>query len=199
MKKNTVYIVEKGNVFSAEIKDNDCSLVIQNQEHCPLEGGYCIVPDDRFYLCTDCWTKEYRNEVCSIPGYLECGEYVTFNKDDAERVAAEQRKPIKPLAVLSTTVLLVDGTYRVITVGPKSLDIRDVPHYVGHPATQEIVEALGAIPAQTKLFSGLQVGEVAVCFSIAQDKSTRAVDNFTCPHQEVTFKDLTCHLIRRVS
>jgi hypothetical protein len=102
------------------------------------------------------------------------------------------------VAVLSTTVLPVDGIYEVETVDPEQVNIEGVPHYIGHPATKEIVEKLGAVQAETKLFSGLEPGEVAVCFSIAQGKSTRAKDGFTSPHQAVTTGDLVCRVIRRM-
>jgi hypothetical protein len=107
-------------------------------------------------------------------------------------------KPSKIVAVLSTTVLPLDGVYDVTTVGPASVDIAGVPHYIGHPATKEIVEKLGAVPAETKLFPGLQPGEVAVSFSIAQGKSTRATEGFTTPHQDVAVADLTCRVISRL-
>ena len=103
-----------------------------------------------------------------------------------------------PVAVLSTTVLPLDGIYEVETVDPEQVNIEGVPHYIGHPATKEIVEKLGAVQAETKLFSGLEPGEVAVCFAIKQGKSTRVKDGFTSPHQEVAADDLTCRVIRRM-
>lgn len=103
-----------------------------------------------------------------------------------------------PVAVLSTTVLPLDGVYEVETVDPEQVNIEGVPHYIGHPATKNIVEQLGAVQAESKLFAGLEPGEMAVCFSIAQGKSTRAKDGFTSPHQEVTTDDLICRVIRRL-
>jgi len=106
---------------------------------------------------------------------------------------------MKPVAVLSTTVLPVDGVYRVHTLPPGEIpDLSGVPHYIGHPDTKAIVEGLGAVPAPTKLFSGLQVGEQAICFPIAQGKSTRAVDGFTSPHQNVDLSDLQIRVITRL-
>jgi len=103
------------------------------------------------------------------------------------------------VAVLSTTVLPLDGVYRVMTLPPGEIPvIAGVPHYIGHPDTKAIVEELGAIPAPTKLFPGLQVGEVAVCFPIAQGKSTRAVEGFTTPHQNVSLEDLQVRVIIRL-
>ena len=105
---------------------------------------------------------------------------------------------IQPVAVLPTTVLPLDGIYEVETVDPGRVDITGVPHYIGHPATKNIVEKMGAVQAESKLFAGLEPGEVAVCFSIAQGKSTRAKDGFTSPHQAVTTDDLVCRVIRRM-
>jgi hypothetical protein len=104
---------------------------------------------------------------------------------------------IKYKAVLSTTVLPLDGTYQVRTL--ESLpDIKGVPHYVGHPATKAIVEQLGAVEAASKLFQGLNVGEAAICFAIKQGRSTRKDEGFTTPHQEVTIDDLSVREIIRL-
>lgn len=93
-------------------------------------------------------------------------------------------------AILSTTVLPLDGTYNVRTVQGAERDgilndqIAGVPHYIGHPDTKAIVEALGAVPAPTKLFAGLEIGEQCVCFPIKQGLSTRATEGFTV-HQAI--------------
>lgn len=106
---------------------------------------------------------------------------------------------MKPVAVLSTTVLPVDGVYRVETLPKGEIpDLSGVPHYIGHPDTKEIVESLGAVPAESKLFPGLAVGETAVCFPIQQGKSNRAVDGFTSPHQSVSLDDLSVRVIARL-
>jgi hypothetical protein len=103
------------------------------------------------------------------------------------------------VAVLSTTVLPLDGTYRVHTLPPGEIpDLTAVPHYIGHPDTKAIVESLGAVPASTKLFAGLQPGEKAICFPIAQGKSTRATEGFTTPHQDVDLSDLQIRIIIRL-
>lgn len=105
----------------------------------------------------------------------------------------------KYVAILSTTVLPVDGVYRVETLPPGEIpDLTGVPHYIGHPATKEIVEGMGAVHATTKLFPGLAVGEAAVCFPITQGKSSRATEGFTTPHQEVTLEDLQIRIITRL-
>lgn len=108
-------------------------------------------------------------------------------------------------AVLSTTVLPLDGVYEITTLPPGEIpDITGVPHYIGHPATKDIVESLGAVPADTKLFAGLgpdsgglDYDQHAVCFPIAQGKSTRATDGKTVD-QDVDLSDLSVRIITRL-
>ena len=101
-------------------------------------------------------------------------------------------------AILSTTVLPLDGQYKVATLTAVP-DIVGVPHYIGHPATRDIVEKLGAVKADSNLFSGLQVGESCLCFSIKQGMSSRATEGFTSPHQEVNMDALAVRKITRVA
>ena len=101
-------------------------------------------------------------------------------------------------AVLSTTVLPLDGQYKVVEL--KTLpNIKGVPHYIGHPDTRAIVEALGAVKADSNLFEGLEVGESCLCFSIKQGMSTRKDDGFTSPHQHVDMSMLTVRQLTRVA
>jgi len=100
-------------------------------------------------------------------------------------------------AVLSTVVTPVDGVYEIKTLGTTP-NLRGCTHYIGHPATIEIVEALGAMPAENNYFSGLSVGERAIAFSIKPGKSSRAVKNYTRPHQDVTLSDLLIREIKRL-
>lgn len=93
-------------------------------------------------------------------------------------------------AVLSTTVLPKDGTYIVQTLIPCERQeylesLTGVPHYIGHPDTKAIVEALGCVPAPTRLFSGQEVGDAVLCFPIKQGLSTRATEGFTSAHQAI--------------
>ena len=101
------------------------------------------------------------------------------------------------VAVLSTTIAPLDGAYSVTTLDTCP-DIQGVPHYIGHPDTKEIVEALGAVQAPSKLFTGLLPGESAVCVPIQQGKSTRATEGFTTPHQAVTLSDLSVRIMNRI-
>lgn len=92
-------------------------------------------------------------------------------------------------AILSTTVLPLDGTYRVTTLTDVArsaalASLAGVPHYVGHPDTKSLLEALGAAQAPSKLFPGQQIGDVVLCVPIRQGMSSRAAEGFTV-HQAV--------------
>lgn len=102
-------------------------------------------------------------------------------------------------AVLSTTVLPLDGVYRVTTITGWGIpDIQGVPHYIGHPDTKSLVEELGAVQAESKLFTGLMPGEQALCFPIQQGKSFRATEGYTSPHQRAKQGDLDVRVINRI-
>lgn len=116
-----------------------------------------------------------------------------------EKPKIEGGKIVKIIAVLSTTVLPLDGTYAVETLPAGNIpDISGVPHYIGHPDTRAIVEGLGAVQAPAKLFTGLQFGESAVCFPIAQGLSSRAVEGVTNPNQNVDLSMLSIRVLTRV-
>ena len=94
------------------------------------------------------------------------------------------------VAILSTTILPVDGAYSVRTLQGEEreqslVSLVGCAHYIGHPDTKKIVEALGATPAPTKLFGGLGVGEHALCFPIKQGLSSRGQEGFSSSHQAV--------------
>jgi hypothetical protein len=104
---------------------------------------------------------------------------------------------MKISAILSTTILPLDGNYAVQTLDTIP-EIGGIAHYIGHPATKEIVEQLGAVQAASKLFTGLAVGETAIAVSIKQGMSTRATEGFTTPHQDVDMSMLTFRVITRL-
>lgn len=128
-------------------------------------------------------------------GLSTCGDMHQW-----EVVAAGQ----PPVAILSTTILPLDGVYRVETTHGEVREtllssLSGVAHYIGHPDTKTLVEALGAVAAPTKLFSGLAVGEAAVCFPIKQGLSSRATNGFTSPHQAIEEIDtLDLRIITRI-
>ena len=121
-------------------------------------------------------------------------------KDEHQRYVAQ-----RCVAILSTTVLPVDGTYEVLTwVGPTPLG-RDFPRepgmaqYIGHPATKKIVEErFYTMPPPAPLFAGLAVGQAALCVSIQQGRSDRAQGG-TAVNQDVTVNDLIYRLVLRIS
>lgn len=101
-------------------------------------------------------------------------------------------------AVLSTTVIPLDGVYRIETLPSGQIpDIKGVFHYIGHPATRDIVESLGAVKAASNLFEGLNPGEKAICFPIQSGKSSRSTEGKTVD-QEVKLADLSVRVISRI-
>lgn len=110
---------------------------------------------------------------------------------------------INIVAILSTTVLPLDGTYKVVTLKNEERNeiisnLTGKLHYIGHPDTKTLVEALGCVKASTNLFSGLFVNESALCFPIKQGQSTRATEGFTY-HQAINdLESLDIRLITRI-
>lgn len=101
--------------------------------------------------------------------------------------------------ILSTTVLPLDGTYRITTISPYGVEklVDGVQHYIGHPATKTIVEKMGAVQAPSKLFEGLDRGETALAVSIMQGRSTRGTLGKTVD-QDVVLDDLHFRIIKRL-
>lgn len=111
---------------------------------------------------------------------------------------------MKFVAILSTTILPIDGVYEVYTAkGKERQDIlarlAGIVHYIGHPDTKSLVEALGAIPSESKLFSGLKEGESAICFPIKQGLSTRKELGFTVDQAISEIETLDVRVIRRLA
>jgi hypothetical protein len=108
------------------------------------------------------------------------------------------------VAVLSTTVLPIDGIYRVFTLSDEVraaalASLAGVPHFVGHPDTKALLEALGAAPASTKLFAGQQIGERVLCVPIRQGLSSRAEQGFTVHQAIAELAVLDVKIIDRVA
>ena len=102
------------------------------------------------------------------------------------------------VAVLTTTVLPIDGIYRVETVDDVPIIQKGTPHYIGHPATAGIVEKmLGATRAPSNLFLGLLPGESALVVSIKQGRSSRKTEGKTVD-QDVTIDDLSFRILSRI-
>lgn len=143
-------------------------------------------------VCPDCG-EPYEENLCT-------GEILPCDTCSGYE---EELKELRVKAILSTTVLPVDGTYTVTTMSSQMerditlSAIRGVPHYVNHPDTKAIVEHLGAVPAASKLFEGLGPGESAICVPIMQTKSNRTVNGYTSPHQAVTIDQLSLRVITR--
>lgn len=166
---------------------------------------------DAQHLCSDCNWKFYQKmkekNVKIREIYASLNEALVADKSPAtEHALAELKKiydrsllreKINVIAILSTTVLPLDGLYDVETFSTTPV-LNGLPHYCGHPATAAIIESLGAVKAESKLFSGLEVGQAAISCSIKQGQSTRAKDGFTSPHQDVTIETLEFRLITRL-
>jgi len=111
---------------------------------------------------------------------------------------------MKLKAITSTTILPLDGVYEVKTIELTSaiqaeIARQRVPHYVGHPATKIIIEErLQAVPAESKLFPGLQSGESMLCVPIKQGRSDRSKGG-TSINQEVSLEDLDFRIVTRLS
>lgn len=73
------------------------------------------------------------------------------------------------VAGLSSTVINVKGIYRVETDLAMPEALTGLPHYVGHPSTKSVLDALGAekVPG---LFGGLKVGESFLAFPIVNPR-----------------------------
>lgn len=101
------------------------------------------------------------------------------------------------VAVLSTSVMPKDGLYSIKTVDRDSVNLKGLPHYIGHPCTKRIVEKLGAVPAKSRTFRGLRIGESAICVPIRHSKNHRE-HHFTRANQKVTIDDLCFRVLRRI-
>ena len=103
-------------------------------------------------------------------------------------------------AILSTTVLPQDGNYSVYTLTDaqiEKLNLTDIPHFVGHPATKEILDGLRAVYTPG-LFTGLEPGEIMLAVSIKQGLTSRGEVGHTV-HQNVTKNMLSFRVVQRAA
>ncbi len=102
------------------------------------------------------------------------------------------------VAVLTSTVLPLDGIYKVKTLGSIPKIKPGTPHYVGHPATAAIVEGyFGAVKADSNLFPGLAPWASALVVSIKRGRSSRSAVGKTVG-QDVVIVDLVFRILTRV-
>lgn len=106
-------------------------------------------------------------------------------------------------AILSSTVLTVDGLYKVETVdGGAALEILfeaakgGVTHFVGHPATKVMLESVGFKQDSKKLFAGLQPGESFVAVPLAVNPREGHV---TSDQAITAWSDVTVKVVTRIS
>lgn len=114
-------------------------------------------------------------------------------------IVTREKKPTKDniVAVLSTSVMPKDGIYSIHTISKNKVDLHGLPHYVGHPCTKKIIEDMGAVPAPTTTFHGLEAGEEAICVPIKHRKNKRE-HKFTKANQIVSLKDLCFRILKRI-
>lgn len=98
------------------------------------------------------------------------------------------------VAVLSTTVL-TDGTFTCETI-PFPQELSGIPHYVGHPDTKALVEALGAVKAPTNLFEGLEVGESYLAVPLANNQRA---DGWTVHQAVAGLHQLKAKVVTRIA
>lgn len=77
-------------------------------------------------------------------------------------------------AILSSTVLTMDGTYKVSSLSGQeaaeaiaSAAKNGVTHFVGHPSTKILLDAAGVKQDQNKVFVGLKTGESFIAVPLA--------------------------------
>lgn len=100
----------------------------------------------------------------------------------------------KPIAILSSTVLSLDGTYQYAALPSMPVDLAaGIPHYVGHPATRYLLDQAGAVYTPG-YFAGLEVGQT---YLVAQLKDPRKGNAFTVDHPNIDPTDLKWGMVRR--
>ena len=169
---------------------NNFKMILKGEKFFFLAGGYCASAIEEKIAETNIVVEVAETvDACQVDGV--CG---TFYETDLTLV--RKFSPINIVAITSTTILPLDGTYSVARI--ETPDLSGLKHYIGHPATANIVETLGAVKAETKLFSGLQVGESQLCFSIKQGLSDRSQGG-TAVNQEVSAGMLECRVVTRIA
>ena len=83
------------------------------------------------------------------------------------------------------------------TVPLAAVDLKGIEHYIGHPCTKQIIEGLGAVPAVSRTFHGLHVGEAAICVPIKHNRNSRK-HRYTRANQIVTVDDLCFRILKRI-
>lgn len=96
-------------------------------------------------------------------------------------------------AILSSTVLSLDGTYRYESIATIPT-VTGIPHYVGHPATRYLIDQAGAVYTPG-YFPGLQPSEA---YLVAQLKDPRKGGAFTADVPGVEPGDLKWGIVTRV-
>lgn len=151
-------------------------------------------------LCPCCaYPLSFDTPVIQLPSGERFCSQLCMNEWLAAQAYKESLKNLNVVAVLPTTIIAVDGTYRVTSIIPSDLpDISGVLHYIGHDDTRAIAERLGAVPSVSRMYGGLQVGETAVCLPLKRNRSNRNLHGYTQPDQRVTIHDINLRLLTRL-
>lgn len=102
--------------------------------------------------------------------------------------------------IMSTTILPVDGTYirREIPMTNALMNMNGKQHYVGHPATKQLLEDQGAIYIPGKL-ERLTVGQKALCVPLASSPRETGQRGNVFDIEISDFTALKAILIERIS
>ena len=103
---------------------------------------------------------------------------------------------MKPTAILSSTILNVEGTYKAEFVTAESIIFEGVPSYCGHPNTAAILADLGVTKPETNLFEGLEIGQSFLAVPLMNNPRTEG----HTVHQSIeTISELRLTLVTRIA
>ncbi len=165
-------------------------IILKGETFNFLKSGYCASEIEKVVAGND-MLAEYVETVDAINTNCVCG---TFFESDLTLV--RNIEPLNVVAITSTSILPLDGSYEIHKLAevPK---LDGLKHYIGHPATANIIEKLGAVKSETKLFKGLEIGESQLTFAIKQGMSDRS-NGGTAINQDVTIDMLEVRVITRL-
>jgi len=145
--------------------------------------------------CAECWRVQGRE----VPSLTSCD----WSTGECDLCGAG-----RPAAVLPSTILPMDGTYKVRTLISGDLgdrrtimaaNLAGVPSYVGHPATAAILKTCGVVQV-SGLWTGMQIGQSAIVVSLRPHKeATARSTGYTVDQKDVSPDDLVVRLLTRLA
>jgi hypothetical protein len=103
---------------------------------------------------------------------------------------------MKPVAILSSTILNIEGIYEAKIVEPNAKMFEGVPSYVGHPNTAALLLDLGVTKPETNLFGGLRVGESFLAVPLLNNPRT---EGHTVNQSVSSLRELRCTIVTRIA